>query len=398
MKKVLALGYIPKWRGGEQLTGLATGLFDLHNAVNQVSNEYRVVIAATDIYETEKQIDSTVVIGWSRSILIKHSLKYCYRLLLFFIKAITISSKYSNIHFFDTFIKMVFLDYAIEREKPDIIHLHGATYALYIKAIWRKKIPVVLRLHGLNGSDCTIPFYDQFARIEKDIVQLPFSLVTFVTSKICAEWQEKYGRFHCPMVPILNGFNSEVFYIPEVTQEKKYNLITIAGISERKGQGRVIEALKRLRDSTGVNLSYLVVGQGDMEYVKKIKQFVKEYLLDVHFLDYCPQIELNHLLWKSSFFIQPSASEGFGKSYIEAIAAGVPCILPKTLPIAQEPNILSEINSVFTEDEGVESIFSLLSQLNSYSFDSYSVSNSISHLKWTSIAKDYIQLYNSLNE
>ena len=398
MKKVLALGYIPKWRGGGQLTGLATGLFDLHNAVNQIEEGYRVVIAATDIFEQEKLVDHTTVIGWNRKILLKHSLCRFYRLLFFFIQAGKLNFKYSKIPFWGTFMKMIFLDYAIEKEMPDIVHLHGATYALYIRALWRKDLPVVLRLHGLNGFDSTISNYKQYAQIEKDIIQLPFSLVTFVTSSICEEWKKCYGRFRCPMIPLINGYNSDIFYPAKGEIEKEYSLITIAGISERKGQGRVMEALKILRDNYGIDLNYLVVGNGDNEYTQKIKDYAQNNNLNVVFIDYCPQNKLNELLWKSKFFIQPSASEGFGKTYIEAAAAGIPSILPETLPIAKEPDILSEVNALFTKDEKTESIVDVLKNINKYSFNKSDVSQSVAHLNWTSLARRYVELYNMINE
>ena len=69
--KVLAFGYVPKWKGGKQLTGLATGIFDLHNAINDLDNDIRVTLAATDIHLSETKIDSTSVLGWNKRILLK---------------------------------------------------------------------------------------------------------------------------------------------------------------------------------------------------------------------------------------------------------------------------------------------------------------------------------------
>ena len=395
MKKVLALGYIPKWRGGRQLTGLATGLFDLHNSVNELNLGYKVVIAATDIYEKNIKIDNTEVVGWNKKILLFHTIVRFYRLVFFVCQSWKMHKKYSAISFWGTLLKVIFLDYAIDKEKPDIIHFHGAIYALFIKALWRNRKPVVLRLHGINGFDNTIEHYEIYRNIEKDIVSLPFSFVTFVTSNVCTEWMSKYGKFKCPMIPLINGFNSNIFYVSKDIVEKEYDLITIAGITERKGQGRVLEAMKKLKDENGIVLSYIIVGNGDEEYEKKIKKYAKDNALVVTFVDYCPQTELNKLLWKSKYFIQPSASEGFGKSYIEAAAAGVPSILPQFLPIAKEPGVLSELNAAFTKDESSQSIYELLRTLDFNTItDPIKVSESVAWLSWKSLSQKYITLYN----
>ena len=84
MKKVLALGYLPKWRGGKQSSGLATGLFDLHDAINEVCSDIDVTIAATDIFKEHYHTSHTNVLGWTKVLLCKHMIKRFYRLPFFF--------------------------------------------------------------------------------------------------------------------------------------------------------------------------------------------------------------------------------------------------------------------------------------------------------------------------
>lgn len=397
MKKVLALGYLPKWRGGKQSSGLATGLFDLHDAVNEVSSDITVTIAATDVFKKHYKTSHTNILGWTKAILLKHMVKRIYRLPFFFLKAFKMSRKYTSIvPMFDTFIKIVFLDYAIDEENPDIIHLHGAYYALFINAIWRNKRPVILRLHGLNGFDATISGYEEYRKIEKDIIKNSYSAVTFVTTNICEDWKKKYGYFKCPMISIINGYNKDIFFTSDKNVEKVYDLITISGIQERKGQIRVVEALKLLKDE-GKNLSYLIIGNGNKEYVEKIKRFSKENDIHVHFVNYCPQNQLNSFLWQSKWFIQPSTSEGFGKSYIESAAAGIPFILPSHLPIVKEKGIVSETNSIMLKNESVQEIYNTLNKIDfSTCYNPKKVSNSVEHLAWQSLAIKYAEIYKAL--
>lgn len=396
MKKVLALGYLPKWRGGRQSTGLATGLFDLHDAVNEISHEFKVTIAATDVFQKKIHTAHTDVIGWNKSILLKHMIKRIYRMPFFFLKGYGMSKRFSIVPFIDTFIKIILLDYAIETIKPDIIHLHGVYYALFITALWKNKKPVVLRIHGMNGYDSTIQGYKEYRKMEKEIIKYKYGVVTFVTTDVCEDWKSKYGSFKCPMIPIINGYNKDVFFTSDKPIKKEYDLITISGIQDRKGQGRVIEAMKRLKDE-GKIISYLIVGSGHEDYVNYCKTYAKDNNLKVDFLEYCPQDKLNELLWKSKWFIQPSASEGFGKTYIESAAAGIPFILPAHLPIVKEKGVVTSDNAILTKDESVEEIYKTLKTIDfSVCYDSQKVAASISHLAWQSLAKSYEEIYRGL--
>lgn len=396
MKKILALGYVPKWKGGLQKTGLATGLFDLHDSVNSLHSDYQVVLAATDIFSKEVVIDNTKVLGWSKLTLLLHALLYFYRLPFFIREALRMTKYKPAVKFPLLLAKILFLDYAISREKPDIIHLHGCIYAMFRTAIWDRKKKVVLRLHGINGFDSSIPHYEQYRRMEKYITSLPFDFVTFVTGGICEEWKEKYGKFTCKMIPLVNGFNANVFYLPSSKIDKQFDLVTFSGLQERKGQDRVIKALKRLADE-GKSLSYLVIGSGDATYEQYIHGLAKEYALNVTFLPYVSQDKIVSYLWKCKFFILPSITEGFGKVYVESAGAGIPVILPKTLPIVKENGVIVKDNAILIADESVESIYQGIKKLDTYTFEEKMVAKTVEHLKWQSLAKSYISLYKHIS-
>lgn len=395
MTKILALGYLPKWKGGSQKTGLATGLFDLHDAVNGLHNDCQVVIAATDIFKPEVMIDNTKVIGWSKIILFKNAINHFYRLPKFVFEALKMARYKPVSNFASSFAKILFLDYAITREKPDIIHLHGCYYAMFRKAIWNKSMKVVLRLHGINGFDETIFGHEQYQQMERYITSLPFEFVTFVTTGICEEWKARYGEFKSNMIPLINGYNSSVFHLPNDIIPKKYDLVTFSGLSERKGQDRVIKALKKLKEE-GISLSYLVIGSGIKEYEMYLHQLVKETGTDVEFISYLSQNKILPYLWKCRYFILPSVTEGFGKVFIESAGSGLPVILPKTLPIVQEQNVMTTDNCILTDDETVDSIYKVLKSLPDYMFDSTMVAQSVLQLKWSSLACQYVKLYQNI--
>ncbi|MDA3779552.1 MAG: hypothetical protein PF487_04910 [Bacteroidales bacterium] len=167
-KTILAFGYIPKGKGGKQTTGLATGIFDLHDAVNAINSDYKIIIAATDIHKDEIKIDNTNVIGWNNKSLIKQAIKHPLRILYFSYRSLILFLKFNKlIPFYNTLAKLIFLDYAIEITKPDLIHFHGTSGALLSTGLWNKKIKKILRLHGINGFNSSYTYFKIHQNIER---------------------------------------------------------------------------------------------------------------------------------------------------------------------------------------------------------------------------------------
>ena len=120
--------------------------------------------------------------------------------------------------------------------------------------------------------------------------------------------------------------------------------------------------------------------------------------LNVSFIDYLTQKEIVFYLHQSKYFILPSITEGFGKVYIESIGAGIPVIIPKHLPLAKEPKILSEINSLFIDGTSTESITKGLREI--YKKEKLNsnmvISNSVKTLQWGNLATEYLKIYKSI--
>jgi glycosyltransferase involved in cell wall biosynthesis len=400
MKTILAFGYIPKEKGGKQTTGLGTGIFDLHDSVNALHSDYNIIIAATDIHHAEIIIDNTKVIGWDRNQLVKHALNHPIKSLYFFYISFLLFYKFSKlVPFFNTLAKLIFLDNAIVKTQPDLIHFHGTSGALLSAGLWIKNQKKMLRIHGINGSNPSIPFNELHNKIENYITSFDFIKVTFVTNSIIKEWKQDYGNFSCDMVPILNGFNPLLFYPINASKsvKKKYDLITISGISDNKGQFRIIDALIELKKE-GINLSYLIIGSGTNVLIDRIKYTSHENKLNVTTIDYLPQVQLVKYLHESKYFILPSITEGFGKVFVESIGAGVPVIIPKHLPLAKESEILNSKNSFLIEDNTKNSIYNGLKQVFQHpvKYSENEISDTVKDLQWSNLAKQYINLYNSV--
>lgn len=265
--------------------------------------------------------------------------------------------------------------------------------------MWNKNLKRLLRIHGINGYNPSIPFFKLHKKIEKYITGLSFDKVTFVAVGVCKEWKEKIGYFRCEMIPVLNGFNENLFQPPKSDKNlrKEFDLITFSGISENKGQGRVIEAIYNLKKQN-INISYLVIGSGHKQYIDTIKNSATDKELNATFIDYLPQKELIKYLHRSKFFILPSITEGFGKVYVESIGAGVPVIIPQHLPLTKENDVLNEENAVLIKDYSVDSIEEGLKIIFSseFNFSDQKVSSTIKSLQWKNLAKQYIDVYRNI--
>jgi glycosyltransferase involved in cell wall biosynthesis len=84
----------------------------------------------------------------------------------------------------------------------------------------------------------------------------------------------------------------------------------------------IIQALKYLP----AHVKLLVLGTGSLEH--DLKQIAADMHLSdrVSFLGYVSHAEMPKYLQVSDIFIRPSLTEGFGNSFIEAMATGIPVI------------------------------------------------------------------------
>lgn len=123
-------------------------------------------------------------------------------------------------------------------------------------------------------------------------------------------------------------------------------IITTSRLVVKNAVGDVIEALEFLPK----NVKFLVLGVGyQLEDLKKLA--AEKHVSDrVMFLGYVSHADMPKYLKISDIFIRPSLSEGFGNSFIEAMAAGLPVIATPVGGIVdflknKETGLFCEVNS-----------------------------------------------------
>ncbi len=99
-------------------------------------------------------------------------------------------------------------------------------------------------------------------------------------------------------------------------------VVTASRLVAKNAVGDIVAALPHLAPS----VKLLVVGQGPLEAELRASARRLGVESRVVFKGYVPHADLPAYLQASDVFVRPSLSEGFGNSFIEAMAAGIPVV------------------------------------------------------------------------
>lgn len=105
-------------------------------------------------------------------------------------------------------------------------------------------------------------------------------------------------------------------------EEKDIALITTSRLVIKNGVGDVIKALPELPE----NVKFVIFGEGYLKESLELLAKSLEVSERVIFKGFVSHNEMPKYLKACDIFIRPSLSEGFGNSFIEAMAAGLPVI------------------------------------------------------------------------
>ena len=211
-----------------------------------------------------------------------------------------------------------------------------------------------------------------------------------ISTSLTKIFENMYGKIKPKHKVILNAYDDNVYKYIEPRKHNKLTLCTIASFSKLKGQERVIEALLK----SHCDYSYRCIGHisdSDKDILEK-----KARGVDFQWLGVKKPVEIRELLADCDFMILPSSSEGFGLVYLEAIACGVPVIIPKDLPLALEGGILNENNAIRINGCSAEAIEEVLPSLPQREWNRKEVSQTIVSYTWDNIAREYRDIYSSI--
>lgn len=218
--------------------------------------------------------------------------------------------------------------------KYDAIWSLMATYNSFAALFFKLTHPEVPFIFTLQDGD-PIPYIKRRALPIYPLFKMIFRRANHIQaiSKYLADWARDMGATgEVSIVP--NGVDCRLFShtVPEERleaikeqfgrREGDVWLVTASRLVVKNAVGDIVEALKYLP----ANVKLLILGTGYEE--KNIKFQISNFKLGdrVKMLGHVAHDRLPGYLQASDIFVRPSRSEGFGNSFIEAMAAGIPVI------------------------------------------------------------------------
>jgi len=116
---------------------------------------------------------------------------------------------------------------------------------------------------------------------------------------------------------------------PAIPEDGPLHVVCVARLIERKGQGHLIEAIKRLTDS-GVDVVLSLIDTGDLQRNYEDQARKLDIQDRVRFVGYVPREEINAYYNSAHVFALPSYNEGMSLAALEAMAAGLPLVVTRT--------------------------------------------------------------------
>jgi GalNAc-alpha-(1->4)-GalNAc-alpha-(1->3)-diNAcBac-PP-undecaprenol alpha-1,4-N-acetyl-D-galactosaminyltransferase len=213
------------------------------------------------------------------------------------------------------------------REKPDTaLCLRGGARALFPRFLRRLKVPrVVLRWDN-----------PQILRTLQQYIMERFQLHYATGLQACSQTvadslKRHYGNRKIDVVP--NGIEVKRFDVPHpVKREGPFQIISVGNLRKEKRQDHQLHIASELKHR-GLKFQLKIVGDGPLSSRLK-NQIEKDGLQDVVLLMGQSQ-QIPQLLASSDLFLFTSKHEGFGIAIVEAMAAGLPCVL-YDLPVLKE--------------------------------------------------------------
>ena len=406
MIKIMSFGHIPSWAGGRQESGLSNVIYQLAKHESELSG-VEVTLVATDSFVPFRKDNRLTIVGWTKASLLVYILQHPIRAIKSFATLVGLKKDYPlKERLLNLFTKRIFLDKALRSVCPQVLHLHGANSIWYIDLV-PENTKVIVTFHGMTGFDSNVEQHEVLYRMEKDVfLSERVDEVFFISTQLVSDFKIAYGDNGKKNRVIFNSYDKKHFYYKEedyhshpfknetAPLHKGISLFTVASLSELKGQFRVLKALAALPKNE--RFCYYCIGGDSSGLASQLGEYAKQKRISFEYLGKMPPPRIREALRNADFMIMPSSSEGFGLSYLESIACGVPVILPRTLPIAKEKNLINDKNSILLDDCSVTSIIAVLKHIEDYVFDKKGVASSIAGLSWQQVACQYVKAFEEL--
>ncbi len=306
----------------------------------------------------------------------------------------------------------------LEKENPDIVHLHNIhghylNYPILMSWLRESAIPVVWTMHdewAFTGHCATYfkctrwqqgcpscPHKRYYPKsvlannsasnyaLKKDIfTSLDNLMIVAVSQWLAGELRHSFFADK-PITVIPNGVDVGIF-CPQPTA-KANDKFEIIGVASHWNNDKGLDTFVKLADRVGDRYRISLVGNTRWSKLPKSINVIGHIL--------SPQ-ELACLYSDADLFINPSVSESFGMTTIEAMACGTPVIVNKRTAL---PECVTRDTGSIVNIDNTEELTRAIIEIQNKGKDHYSA-HCISHIRdnysTDRMSAGYISLYNSL--
>ena len=305
----------------------------------------------------------------------------------------------------------------IEEIKPDIIHLHNIhdhylNYPLLFEFLAKADVPVVWTQHDCWAFTGGCMYYDlqncdkwksacnncpEHRALLGDTTEMQFALKRDLLAKIkrlayvpVSDWlgdslRESHQK-NRPIITIHNGVDVSLF--KPVEKSTKNNIFTILGVAAIWDKRKGLNDFVRLR-------SMLPTEDYDMTLVGLTEDQIKNLPSGVKGISRTTNVnELVQLYSDADVFVNPTYSDNFPTTNIEALACGTPVITYKT---GGSPEAVDEKTGVVIEQGNIDALADAIKQMKEKPLSSIDCrKRAEEHFDKDKCFEKYIELYNEL--
>jgi glycosyltransferase involved in cell wall biosynthesis len=228
-------------------------------------------------------------------------------------------------------------------QRFDLVHIHGlfsfpsVAAALVARG---KGVPYIVRPVGVlqqYGMKQRRPIFKKisFALIERPLLE--DSAAVHFTSAAEMSDAEKLG-LHCNSVVIPLGIDVRATALRcGEYDSREVTILYLSRLDPKKNVEGLLQAFALVSNGRP-NLVLKIAGDGTPQYVRKLKALAEAFDISdrVEWLGHIAGDRKAKMFLTASIFVLPSYSENFGIAAVEALAAGLPCIISDGVAIAPD--------------------------------------------------------------
>jgi glycosyltransferase involved in cell wall biosynthesis len=209
----------------------------------------------------------------------------------------------------------------------------------------KKKIPMVLTLQEGDSESHLKYKWAGLIALSWKMALWNTDYLTAISNFLLHRAKKNGYKGECKLVP--NGVDLKLFS-QTINEDVKNNiksrlnkkiddifLVTSGRLTHKNAVDDIISALPHLAK----NITLIIIGKGDLGPKLQKRARDLDVGLRVKFLGFMPYEDLPKYLSVCDIFVRPSRSEGFGNSFIEAMAAGLPVI---ATPVGGIPDFIDD--------------------------------------------------------